>query len=293
MIFVSTSCVRARKIDEAVIFLAEAGFTNIELSGGTQYYPSWKNDLLKLARLYNLTYRCHNYFPPPERHFVLNMASQDQNLRQRSIAFHLDAIRHAADLGSDTYSYHAGFYVEIQPNEIGKPLDARTAASTELAELLYFQGHERVAREGERLGVRLFIENNVLGRANFITFQVIPFMLLTWEDAERLRAKYSFDLLVDLAHLKVTCGSLGLDFQAQARRFLTEAEYVHISDNDGFEDTNDGLLSESDVLEVLAKTRFLSRHITLEVYRDLPTISHSHRLVEGLDCPPPHGVISR
>ncbi len=66
MIYVSSSCIRHKKIKDSVKELAENGFQNIELSGGTQYYNNIESDLLKLKEKYNLNYRCHNYFPPPK-----------------------------------------------------------------------------------------------------------------------------------------------------------------------------------------------------------------------------------
>ena len=71
MIFVSSACLRNKKIKDSVKELADNGFTNIELSGGTEYYDNFEVDLLNLKKDYNLNYQCHNYFPPPKNHFVL------------------------------------------------------------------------------------------------------------------------------------------------------------------------------------------------------------------------------
>ena len=54
MIYVSSSCVRASSIREAVIALVEQGIKNIELSGGTKPYDNFENDLLELKDKYNL-----------------------------------------------------------------------------------------------------------------------------------------------------------------------------------------------------------------------------------------------
>ena len=77
MIFVSSSCIKNKLIKSSVEELAINGFKNIELSGGTEYYDNFENDLLDLKDKYSLNYRCHNYFPPPKKHFVLNLASLD------------------------------------------------------------------------------------------------------------------------------------------------------------------------------------------------------------------------
>ena len=54
MIYVSTACIKLEKISESVKFLAEQGFKNIELSGGTEYYPEFERDLVKLKEKYLL-----------------------------------------------------------------------------------------------------------------------------------------------------------------------------------------------------------------------------------------------
>ena len=38
-------------------------------------YANFEIDLLELKDKYNLNYQCHNYFPPPQQDFVLNLAS--------------------------------------------------------------------------------------------------------------------------------------------------------------------------------------------------------------------------
>ena len=80
MIYISSSCIKAKTIKESVTILAEAGFKNIELSGGTQYYSSFETDLIKLQDKYGLNYQLHNYFPPPPNHFVLNLASINKDI---------------------------------------------------------------------------------------------------------------------------------------------------------------------------------------------------------------------
>ena len=61
MIYVSSACVKVRKIKDSVLALAEIGFRNIELSGGTKYYPEIERDLMYLQDKYELNYQVHNY----------------------------------------------------------------------------------------------------------------------------------------------------------------------------------------------------------------------------------------
>jgi sugar phosphate isomerase/epimerase len=75
----------------------------------TQLYDDLLNDLLELKAKYNLTYRCHNYFPPPPKSFVLNLASLDDDIFQMSMDHAKKALELSESLGADKYGLHAGF----------------------------------------------------------------------------------------------------------------------------------------------------------------------------------------
>ncbi len=84
MINVSSACLEHEKIKDSVKELAENGFLNIELSGGTKYYEGYEEDLLRLQEEYNLNYIVHNYFPPPRQDFILNLASLNDDIYQKT-----------------------------------------------------------------------------------------------------------------------------------------------------------------------------------------------------------------
>lgn len=122
MIYISTACVKHKKICDSVLELVRNGFRNIELSGGTELYDDFEDDLLQLKDRYNLNYLCHNYFPPPKRPFVLNLASLNDDTFQASFD-HLEKVISLSNrLGADKYAFHAGFFIDIRLNEIGKKL---------------------------------------------------------------------------------------------------------------------------------------------------------------------------
>ena len=108
MIYVSTSCVKSKKIIDSVLKLAQSGFKNIELSGGTEYYDNFENDLINLKKEFDLNYLIHNYFPPPLEHFVLNLASTDKDIYEKSLSHYKRAIQLAEKLNiSNEISYEA------------------------------------------------------------------------------------------------------------------------------------------------------------------------------------------
>ena len=93
MIYISTSCIKANTIKESIISIAKEGFKNIELSGGTKYYPSYETDLIELKNKFQLNYLIHNYFPPPKKPFVINLASLNDEIYTTSINHCKNAIR--------------------------------------------------------------------------------------------------------------------------------------------------------------------------------------------------------
>ena len=248
--------------------LARAGFRQIELSGGTEYYTEWKRELLELKAEYDLSYLLHNYFPPPESPFILNLASLDDAVFQRSLEFYLEAVSLSHELGGERYGLHAGILFDPKLNQIGKPLDKSALFSREEAISRFIHGfHTLEAAAGD---VTLYIENHVLSGNNAQTFgHEKPLMMLTADDFRDLRSRFSFRPLVDLAHLYVTSESLGLNFQKEAAALLPHTDYIHLSGNDGESDSNRGLKSGSPILAPLKGLDLTPTTLSIEVYNGL------------------------
>jgi len=83
MIYVSSACSKQNLIGPAIKELADQGYRNIELSGGTRYYKDYESDLLDLKKKYSLNFLIHNYFPPPKEPFILNLASLDTDVYEK------------------------------------------------------------------------------------------------------------------------------------------------------------------------------------------------------------------
>jgi len=88
--------------------------------------------LLELKDRYNLNYRCHNYFPPPKQPFVLNLASLNDETFQMSFDHLKKVIALSNRLGADKFAFHAGFFIDIKLNEIGKKLSRDNLFSRDL-----------------------------------------------------------------------------------------------------------------------------------------------------------------
>ena len=277
MIYVSSSCSKQKKISTAIRELAEHGFQNIELSGGTEYYEGYEDDIFDLKEKYNLNFIVHNYFPPPKEDFVLNLASLDDAIFERSLAQLRKSIRLASLLGADKFGFHAGFYVDISVDEIGKEISASHLCNTKEAYERFCRGFNLIKSESKE--IKIYIENNVYSKTNFDTYGLQnPLMLTSPAEYKELQQHIDFKLLLDVAHLYVSSQSLGFDFDSYLDQMIMETDYVHLSNNNGCHDQNNGFISNSKLLDNIRKKHLKNKIITLEIYTGL------NSLRESFDC---------
>lgn len=281
MIYVSSCGIRSNSIRESVLALAEAGIRNIELTGGTKYYPDYERDLLELQDKYDLNYLVHNYFPPPSQPFILNLATLNDELYQQSIEHCKRAIGSCKRLGSRKYGVHAGFLIDFSTTEIGRKIGYRTLNDRQMSLTRFFDAWNILLEEaGEE--VRLYIENNVFSETNSKTYHgENPFLLTDSGSYRELQDEINFTLLLDLAHLKVSVHSLGLDFNDEAGKLISLTDYLHLSGNDGLHDQNFGLENDMEIQNVLKNSDLSGMTITLEIYSGVDSIFKSIELVES------------
>ncbi len=281
MIFVSTACVKAETISESVITLAKVGFKNIELSGGTKYYANYENDLLRLQDKYALNYQVHNYFPPSEKPFVLNLASMDDEICGQSIQLCKRAIRLSKRLGGKRYGVHAGFLIDIKPQEAGKRIGYKQLSDRKESLKRFSEGWKLISDEADG-EITLYIENNVFSKTNSNTYKGRnPFLFSDFAGYLELKEFVSFRPLLDLAHLKVSSNSLGLNFISEVNKILPLTNYIHISDNDDFHDQNNEIKYDSNVLTCLKNFNFNDKTIVIEVYATLQQVQSSYEIVKN------------
>ena len=279
MIYISSSCVKANYIKESVSALAEAGFKNIELSGGTEYYTDFEIDLLRLRDKYDLNYLLHNYFPPPKNHFVINLASLDSDNYERSIAHCKTAIELSKKLGGRKYAIHAGFLLDIRKEEIGSKITYTGLNDSKKAVQKMKEAWKILINTADDQ-LELYLENNVYSETNKKTFlNNNPFLFSTYEGMLALKNQMEFKPLLDLAHLKVSTNVLGLNFKDQIEQIIPFTDYIHISGNDGFHDQNLGISDENIMVAMLKKHGIKDRTITLEIYGNMVDLINGYELI--------------
>lgn len=281
MIYVSSSCVKNNSISASVEQLVNAGFKNIELSGGTQYYEGFEKDLLRLQDKYSLNYLCHNYFPPPEKPFVINLASLDDEVLKMSLNNLKKAIHLTQSLGASKFGFHAGFLINIPVSQVGKIINSGSLFDKKKS-LQRFSDSIQELR-GVNPSIELFVENNVLANMNYVKFgRINPFFLCDSGSFNEINERISINLLLDVAHLKVSCQTLSKNFSSELNYLLKKSRYIHISDNDGSADTNGEFSINSELYNQLKNHTFEDKIITLEVYDGIESLQESYSVTENL-----------
>ena len=95
-----------------------------------------------------------------------------------------------------------------------------------------------------------------------------------------LKEKINFKVLLDLAHLKVSCNTLNLDFSTQSNKLFQYTDYLHVSGNDGLSDQNYGIEDDASISSFFENKDLTDKTLTLEVYSGLDSIRESYKKLE-------------
>jgi sugar phosphate isomerase/epimerase len=281
MIFVSTSCVKSQYIKEAIEELHAYGFKNIELSSGTGYYEELENDLLQLQAKYDLNYLCHNYFLPAKEPLVLNLASLNDEIYERSLQHLIHSVRVSRKLNATKFGFHAGFLIDLHVDEIGKRVSYKDNYMKAESFSRFCFAVNILQKESD--GIKLYIENNVYSYENKKVYgDLRPFLLLDNEDYSEFKKQLNFNLLLDVAHLKISCNTLSLDFQKELDMLIAQTDYIHLSDNDALCDQNKIILPNSELFQMLSQYNLGGKSVTLEINAGLNKVKQSYDLISSL-----------
>ena len=270
-IYASSGAFMGRDLPVILEEAATAGVERIELSSGV----AWRPDNLDVVRRNRsrFGFLVHNYFPPPEQPFVLNLASADPGIRARSLAHCRGAIDLAHELETDLFTVHAGFAIEPKVSELGRPITGEAAVDLDEAYRIFRDSVGALVTYGQKSGVRLGVENNVVAPFN-LRDGLNTFLLMgTAEEIARLAADVAspwLGFLIDTGHLNVSARTLGFDrdrFLETVRPWLVG---WHLSDNDGTADSNHPFDGDAWFLPWIARTPGAA--VVIEAYR-LPKAS--------------------
>ena len=285
MIYLSTGGFHEFSAWETSRKFIQHGIHHIELSGGS-YCPDQIS--LLIGDSHNANYVPHNYFPPPPVPFVVNLASTDPVISKLSFDHISNSIQLSSSLGSRYYSFHAGFLIDPLPSELGKQLRTRELADRSFGQQIFLDRLHQLSHIASDHNVHLLVENNVLSHRVYETFRTNPLLMVDPDEtlyiAEHLPDNVS--LLIDVAHLKVSARSLSFDCSSFLSTLNPYISAFHLSDNDGFSDTNSPFTEDSWFWPYLKSS---VDYYTVEVYSsDLSLLTQqitlAHSIINSRAC---------
>ena len=262
MIYVSTGGFRELTAFEACYLLNKNGISSFELSGG-KYDQNLINNVKNLVEDFDI--KIHNYFPPPQEPFVINLASKNSEIAKLSIEHIKSSIKLASDINSQYYSFHSGFLIDPKVKELGKKLSKSFVINRDEAMEIFLKRVHELAEFANNYGIQLLVENNVISQKNYEEFGQDVLLMTTASECEYFfeNVPHNVKMLLDFAHLKVS--STTLDFSA--KKFIEICnKYIrgyHFSDNNGLSDTNQSINHDSWFWQYINKDL---DYYTLEVY---------------------------
>lgn len=273
---VSTSCLKGFETLTAMVdALYEAGVPRVELS---HCPPADEAELQALAD-HPATLNVHNYFPPADPPFVLNLASSDPKNQALSLAMARRAVDLNARYGSSFYAVHAGFAAELEVKTLGRGLKYGPIQPPEVVRAAMVANLREVCDHAAERGVSIAIENHPVEAKNLVDGEnrLLPFVLPGELDA--LIAEVDRDnlgVLLDVGHLNVSANVLGFDRDAYVDAIAPRVIALHLSDNDALADRNWRIEEDSWVLDLLRRPEYQTQPRTLEIGFDSPAAAAAH-----------------
>ena len=261
-IYFSTGGYKNNNTNDIVEKFIDIGIKNIELSG-TQYSDNNIDNIAKNLKFVN--YQIHNYFPPPKIPFVLNLASFDKEIYERTHKHIVGALEACSKLNSSHYSFHAGFLCDLKVSELGKKVKKKNLQDRKSSIDIFISRVHKISDIAKKYNIKLMIENNVLSKNNKINFEGNPFLMCDALECETIinECPTNVRLLIDVAHLKVSSNSLDFDKKLFLERCNDITEGYHLSENNGLSDTNEKFDENAWFWDHIRKDK---KYYSIEVY---------------------------
>ncbi len=289
MIFLSSSCCHDNDVYNFLEEAAESGIRNIELSGGTEYDEGHLEKLIEYKHRYDLTYTVHNYFPPPQYPFILNIASTDKKLRERSVSFAKNSMEFSSSIGAGLYTVHAGYLTDLKLSKCGQHfLPVQDSRCDRLTSWQYFSlSLIELCTFAMEEGIRFGVENLFPYQRNSNYS-----LLCNSDELDRVMNEFNkfenFGILLDLAHAKISSHLLDFSLESFLKDIVSHHKDrilgVHISDNDGVSDLHVLPPQESWMTRFVIDSELHSIPITIEARNanHLNVLSYCHFLNKEL-----------
>ena len=257
--FLSTSCYGRRPVDEAINLCKAISGNFIEISAPHNYQPIEKLAVtLEKFKNEGVKFALHNYFPSPQKSFVLNISSTEKEIIKKSEELIKSAFYLAEISGAPIYGVHAGYLSKAKANsdgyfEFDKEEEKYSVALNNTKKFL----HNIIKFKPE--GVQLIIENL------FPSPKKRHSINCSFDEINELMSSLPNDIgmLLDLGHLNVSSNILGFDRDKAVEKildkFFNRVKEIHISENNGFKDEHLAVKKNSWQLDIVKSIRSLEK----------------------------------
>ncbi len=266
MIYVSTACLSEKNLKQNLKLFNKLNVKNIELTGNILYEKNYKKILQNYKFKHKFNFLIHNYFPIPKKPFMLNLGTENSYLNKKSVDNCLKSIEICNELKLKKFSVHAPFLVNFKTSEAGKKIKERKISSKSKI-LKIFKKNFNLLKKYVDYDLKLYVENNVLSKENFLNFnKQNPLMLTSFKDYDDMRQEVNFMPLLDTGHLKVSCKTLKLDFTKEFKNFAKYTDFIQVSDNNSLSDQNKKIKYGSLIYKLLKTLKNKKITYSIEVY---------------------------
>ena len=256
MIYFSSTCSKFEDFGDIVDEMVDLGIRNIELSGNLKFNPDILTHMRLLRDKHRLNLMVHHYFPPPQEPFVLNLASQNPDIRKKTFSLIQQVSDLIEQLDIPVYGVHGGHCVDMLPEmkNLHFIIDEQTKVEKQKALKTFQENVDYIIREFSPRKRKMAVENL------FVASKDQHYALLATPDQidrfmEFARGYDNLGLLLDLGHLNVTARTFGFDAVSHARFLLKNYSQkifqLHLSENDGSFDVHHVHKEDSWQLEIL------------------------------------------
>jgi sugar phosphate isomerase/epimerase len=269
-VYVSTTAIGSENLETIVKKFNKHGIRNIELSYGI-FERGFEKSFKKLYSNNNFIF--HNYFPKPEKDFVINLASFNKEIRAKSLQFIKKNIDFSGKYGMKYYSFHAGFLIDPKPKSLGKIIPKVLVQQRRKTIKVFISSIIKLSKYAKIKNVKLFIENNVISKANLQRFKKNPLLMTEPKEIKNIMSKLpnNVDLLMDVAHFKVSSETLKFDLTKSFKDLKKFIGAYHLSDNNGIIDNNKDIRKNSWFINLMSRVDFISIEVANKNLKKIKT----------------------
>jgi len=256
-------------VTELLPRIAELGVKGVEL--GSIHRP--EPDLSGVLSGFQFRYLVHNFFPPPDDRFVVNIASDSAPIRDRSIEHAKGCIRFCREIGAELYTFHPGFVADPKSEsrstesydfEFGTDLGSSVSSLQEGAFERFLESARILADYAVKHGVAVAVETQgSIGQPDKLLLQRPEELMIVMNEFDR----GEIDFNLNIGHLPLAATTFGFDAYELVKAVSDRTVALEVSHNDGLADDHGPLVPGAWYWDLIAD----------------PKLAHAVKIFEGRD----------